>query len=181
MRGIAMVAHPDDCIIFAWSFMRNHGSISWDICYLTYDQHDARAQEIAGFWNKRNINTKFLGYIDDYRDLESGRCSFDTDRAAQDIRSSIQDFDLVLTHNQEGDYGHLHHRFVHDVVAGAHDRIVTFSPPDGSGDLYSVPMEDYDIAELPMHGSIIQGFHNTQHSNRYHVPESVRTLLKDRK
>lgn len=177
-RGLVMVAHPDDCIIFAWSFMYHHPDVSWSICYLTYGPDDARAQEIDRFWARRSVSTSFLGYIDDYRDLETGVCSFDTDEAARDITEILQRFDFVVTHDQHGDYGHLHHKFVHQAVSSCHDHVVTFAPVTSDGDRYEVPLTEYDVSELPMHGSIIRDFHRDQHVNRYHVPDSVRQMLE---
>ena len=78
MKAMAMVAHPDDCVIFAYSFIHHYPQFDWTVCYLTYTEHDARGCEFAKFWRARGVATNFLGYIDDYHDLETGVCSFDT-------------------------------------------------------------------------------------------------------
>jgi hypothetical protein len=53
MKAMAMVAHPDDCVIFAYSFMHHHKHLDWTVCYLTYTEQDARGREFAEFWQRR--------------------------------------------------------------------------------------------------------------------------------
>ena len=77
MKAMVMVAHPDDCVIFAYSFMHQYRQLDWTVCYLTYTESDARGHEFAEFWQRRGVATKFLGYVDDYRDIEANKISFD--------------------------------------------------------------------------------------------------------
>ena len=86
MKALCLVAHPDDCVIFAYSFMHNHPELHWTICYLTYTEQDPRGAELAEFWSRRRIPTQFLGYVDDYRDIENCRLSFDAGEAHQAIQ-----------------------------------------------------------------------------------------------
>ena len=39
-----IVAHPDDCVIFALSYIYNHPEHKWTIGYLTYTAQDPRGQ-----------------------------------------------------------------------------------------------------------------------------------------
>ena len=166
MKAMAVVAHPDDCVIFAYSYIHNHPEYAWTICYLTYQEWEIRAQEFRQFWNKRNITTIFLGYQDDYRDLETGIISFNTQQAQQEIGNIIKPYDLILTHDAQGDYGHLHHVFVHEATAD-HPHRVTFAGPGRGTVKYSVPHGTYSLDELPMHREIIAEFHQTTHVNEY--------------
>ena len=36
MKAVALVAHPDDCIIYASAYMDAHPEYSWTIVYLTH-------------------------------------------------------------------------------------------------------------------------------------------------
>lgn len=177
MRALAMVAHPDDCVIFAWSFMHHHAQLQWSISYLTYCAHDDRAQEMVQFWQDKNISLHFLGHVDDYHDLETGRCSFDMVAASQDIAQQCQKYDLILTHDHKGDYGHLHHKFVHDVVTQSHKNVVTFADSESGNAEYTIENPDYTA--LDIHRSIVQSFHTKAHRNRYHIPSSVHNLFKE--
>lgn len=169
MKALVMVAHPDDCVIFAYSYIYNHPGLDWTICYLTYSDWDDRAQEFRKFWNRRNIPTIFLGYVDNYRDIENLRISFDESQATKEISSLCARYDLLLTHNEQGDYGHIHHVFVNKSTAG-HPRRVLFAGPGQGNIKYSVPDNAYSLEELPMHREIIQGFHSQGHQNEYLTP-----------
>lgn len=166
MKALCMVAHPDDCVIFAYGFIHNHPEYEWTICYLTYTEQDARGREFADFWQRRNIKTKFLGYVDDWHDIENKQISFDTESAWIDIQSAIAGEDLVLTHNTEGEYGHLHHVFVNQASAN-HPNRVTFAGPGQGTVKYSIEPGIYSSDELPMHRDIIFGFHPHIHTNEY--------------
>jgi hypothetical protein len=147
--------------------MYNHPNYDWTVGYLTYTSNDARGQEMSAFWQRRGIPCVFLGYVDDYRDLESQQISFDTDSAREDIQALADRYDLVLTHDQQGDYGHLHHKFVYDCVQH-HPRLVTFANTSSGNVKFSVPVGAYDLSELPEHQHIIAGFFpNGVHQNNY--------------
>lgn len=178
MKAVAMVAHPDDCVIFAYSFMYHYSTLDWTVCYLTYTEHDSRGQELKNFWNCRNINTEFLGFVDDWHDIENNTISFDTGQAEQDIIQMIGQYDLVLTHDRNGDYGHLHHKFVHDVCVRFHPNVVTFAGPRHGNACYTVPKHAYSVDELPQHGKIVQDFHPVVHVNEYTVSDYIKKLLE---
>ena len=168
MKAVAMVAHPDDCVIFAYSFINHHSNYEWTICYLTYTEHDPRGREFAEFWNKRGITTKFLGYVDDWHDIENKKISFDTASATADIQKIIAEYDLVLTHNEEGDYGHLHHVFVNQATAN-HPNRVTFAGPGQGTVKYTIDLGAYSLDEFPLHSDVVASFHQHTHTNEYNI------------
>lgn len=150
-----MVAHPDDCIILAGGFIQRHSKfIDFDICYLTYSDNDDRAIELKNFWQQRNIQTRFLGYIDDYRDMERG-ISFDQTQAETHIRQVTQGHGLVLTHAEDGDYGHVHHKFVHKVVAETDVPKVYFSNTEAYNNKI-VEKSWYTLKEIPLHSDVVK-------------------------
>ena len=115
-RALLMVAHPDDCIIFGYPFLHNHPEFKWDIMYLTYFDKDDRAREVRAFWRKRNIDTYFLGNRDDYSYVKRDMLGFCSKEATAKIQYLAKGYKLILTHNEDGDYGHIHHKFVHECV-----------------------------------------------------------------
>lgn len=177
MKAIVMVAHPDDCIIFAYSFMYAHPNLDWTVCYLTYEADDYRGSELKAFWDKRGIDTKFLGYVDDWHDIENKQISFDQARAWIDIQEAVSGADIVLTHDANGDYGHLHHVLVHQAVADYHPNMVTFAGINKGTDKYTVPAGVYSFDELPEHGNVVAGFHQNGHENEYTIPDNVKVML----
>lgn len=167
MKALCAVAHPDDCVIFAYSYIHNHDEMDWTIAYLTYTAQDPRGAELAEFWQRRGIACVFLGYVDDYQDLESQQISFDTDLACNDLQELADHYDLVLTHDVNGDYGHLHHVFVHNCVRH-HPNLVTFAKPNSGTVTLTVPPGTYDLTELPQHRDIVASFFpDGQHRNNY--------------
>ena len=180
MKALALVAHPDDCVIFAYSFIHAHPELSWTVCHLTHTEDDygrQRATEIENFWNKRCVQTMSLGYNDDYRDNDNQRISFDSTKACAAIQRLCQDYDIVLTHNTDGDYGHIHHKFVYDCVPQDHHHVITFAQPGQGTDTYSIPDGLYSIDELPLLGKIVQGFHVKEHVNSYSISPATKILL----
>ena len=166
INALCMVAHPDDCVIFAYSYIHNHPEMNWTIGYLTYTEQDPRGAELAAFWRRRGIDTVFLGFEDHWHDNEQKQFTkWTEERAERACWELAKNFDLVLTHDEFGDYGHIHHVLVHNSVQW-HPRLVTFAPP-GQGTTYTVPAGTYNIDELPMHGEIVKSFHHSEHCNSY--------------
>ena len=167
MKALCLVAHPDDCVIFGLSYIHHHPEHDWTIGYLTYTYQDPRGAELAAFWQRRGIDTVFLGFEDHWHDNELKQFTrWTEERAERACWNLAKDFDLVLTHDQSGDYGHIHHVLVHNSVQW-HPHLVTFAPPGQGTVTHTVPLDTYKLDELPMHGDIIAGFHIIQHQNNY--------------
>lgn len=177
MKAMAMVAHPDDCVIFAYSFMHHCATFNWTVCYLTYTEQDARGREFADFWARRNIATKFLGFTDNWEYVKNGELGFDAKLATGAIKEAVADQDLILTHNHKGDYGHLHHKFICDVVCNNHTHVVCFAGPGQGNVKYTIESGTYSLDEFPLHRDIVVGFHQQQHANEYTVSKRVKNIL----
>jgi LmbE family N-acetylglucosaminyl deacetylase len=170
MKALCLVAHPDDCVIFALSYIHNHPELEWTIGYLTYTEQDSRGAELSEFWQRRGIDCVFLGFEDHWPDVQQKQFTqWSQQHATAACWNLAKDFDLVLTHDQHGDYGHIHHVLVHNSVQ-QHPHLVTFAPPGQGTVTYTVPEGTYSIDELPQHGSIIQSFHSEKHQNSYKEP-----------
>lgn len=170
MKALCLVAHPDDCVIFGYSYIHNHPELTWTIGYLTYTDLDSRGAEMCSFWRRRGIDTIFLGFEDHWHDQEQQQLTcWDLSYAEAKCWNLAKDYDLVLTHDEHGDYGHIHHRVVHDSVQ-RHHNLVTFAP-NGQGTVtLSIPPGTYSLNELPQHSSVIAGFHTLEHKNSYTEP-----------
>ena len=154
-KSLCLVAHPDDCIIFGYGYIMNNPS-DWVICYLTNNRKSARGLEIKNFWDKRKIETMFLEYLDLPSDRLFNTVSFDKKSAKQDIDIITSEFDLVLTHNSAGEYGHPHHKFINQAVE--HKNVIEFSYPNEGETMYWMPKTSYDLNLLPQHKSAIEHF-----------------------
>lgn len=181
VKAIAIVAHPDDCVIFAWPFIEAHSEFEWQIFYLTYNCQDPRGKEIRDYWDKRKVHTHFLGFEDDYQDQQTGSLTkWDGVHAALQIFSVINRYspDLILTHNSDGDYGHIHHILVSGAVTSFAVEIpkVYFASTFNYNTKYEVKVP-VCLDELPLHKSVIEGFQD-RNTGLYIVTEPAQQLLK---
>lgn len=179
MNALCMVAHPDDCVIFAYGLIHNYSKLDWTICYLTYTEKDPRGEEISKFWTRRNVRTQFLGNVDDWHDIENDSCSFDTVQAKVDIRELCENHSIVVTHDANGDYGHVHHKFVHSAVPLTHPNVIYFAPAGNGTHVYSLPAGAYALEELPLHRDIVAPFHDRGHINAYTIRPDTYQLIEN--
>jgi hypothetical protein len=176
MKAVCMVAHPDDCVIFAYQFIMEHSVWDWTICYLTYQQTDPRGAEISQFWERRVIPTKFCGMPDIWESVEKRELGFNSGDAEQWIRAVCDGADIILTHNEKGEYGHPHHKFIHRVTSFiAIPKVYFGSYPDYYNQLISTPTPPFDPSELPLHEEVIRGFDLT--SWKYYITPAAQKLL----
>ena len=175
LKAICVVAHPDDCVIFARPFIERYSEFEWTILYLTYSSYDPRAMEMTAYWQRRNVSTVNLGFADDYRDMENNLISFDAAQAQKEIFNISDKYDLVLTHNWDGDYGHIHHTFVSNSVHPVMKPKVYFAKYEQSNmECYSV--DDINLTELPLHRAVVSGFENIN-VGRYFADRTAQELL----
>ena len=179
MRAVALVAHPDDCVIFAWPFIEAHPEFEWTIIYLTYTFFDPRAKEITAYWTKRGIPVGFLGMPDDWQYVKNEELGFDPLIAKRDIINSASKYDLILTHYKDGDYGHIHHKFVNQVSQLIDKPKVYFASTFNYNTEYTV-IDSVAVDELPLHSEVIVGFQD-RNTGRYIVTPEAELILKKNK
>jgi hypothetical protein len=186
MKAICVVAHPDDCIIFAYAFIYNHPEYQWSIAFVTNSEFSERGKEITKFWNSRGINTMFLGYEDNVDDHWTNHAiSFDTVEANNKIQALVKDYDLILTHNKNGEYGHIHHVFVNSCL-NEFDNVVTFNHLRNFYKFkflnYNLPQTSYSLSEVPVHATVIKEFHKPNIFGNlyfeYNSPKDLTLLVK---
>lgn len=178
MRAVALVAHPDDCVIFAWPFIEAHPEFEWDIVYLTYTPWMPRAREMSAYWNKRNITTIFLGYNDEWDYVKQGELGFNGEQASIELSNISGKYDLILTHFEDGDYGHLHHKFVNQAARQNGVPKVYFASTFNYNTEYIVK-ETVAVDELPLHRNVIEEF-TDRNIGRYIVMPEAELILKQK-
>ena len=158
MRAYCVVAHPDDCVIFARPYIDNHPQYSWRIVYLTYQHLDQRAQEMTRYWIKRGVGVQFLGFIDDYTDQQTQQFNFWDPLAAEGVlQQAVEGASLILTHNADGDYGHIHHKLVHGALCQMDVPKVYFASTFNYNTRY-IAKGDLPLDEFPLHRDVIVQF-----------------------
>ena len=175
IKALCVVAHPDDCVIFARPFIEQYSEFEWTILYLTYSSYDPRAMEMTSYWRQRNVSTVNLGFADDYRDMENNLVSFNAEQAQREIFNISNNYDLLLTHNPDGDYGHIHHTFVSDSVQPVPKPKVYFAKYEQSN-IECCAASDINLTELPLHREVVSSFENIN-VGRYTAEQSARELL----
>ena len=158
MHAYCVVAHPDDCVIFARPYIDNHPEYSWSIVYLTYQHLDDRAQEMTRYWIKRGVGVQFLGFIDDYKDQQTQQFNFWDPLAAEGVlQQAVEGAALILTHNADGDYGHIHHKLVHGALCQMDVPKVYFASTFNYNTRY-IAKGDLPLDEFPLHRDVIVQF-----------------------
>jgi len=175
LTALCVVAHPDDCVIFARPFIEQYSEFEWTILYLTYSSYDPRAMEMTSYWRQRNVSTVNLGFADDYRDMENNLVSFNAEQAQREIFNISSKYDLLLTHNPDGDYGHIHHTFVNNSVHPVPKPKVYFAKYEQSN-MECCAAGDINLTELPLHREVVSGFENIN-VGRYAADQAARELL----
>jgi hypothetical protein len=175
LTALCVVAHPDDCVIFARPFIEQYSEFEWTILYLTYHSYDPRAMEMTAHWRRRNVSTVNLGFTDDYRDMKNNLVSFNVEQAQREIFNISSRYDLILTHNADGDYGHIHHTFVSDSVQPVPKPKVYFAKYEQSN-MECCATSDINLTELPLHREVVSGFENIN-VGRYVADQLAQELL----
>ena len=175
MKAICVVAHPDDCVIFARPFIDHYSTWSWTILYLTYTAEESRAKEMHAYWKARQIPTVHLGFVDTYLDMENNKISFNEEQAKRELKNISSRYDLILTHNPDGDYGHIHHKFVSGAVSENNKPIVYFANWEQQN-LELRTSNTLNLDQFPLHKDVISGFQDLN-LGRYFVTDSAKQLL----
>ena len=153
MKALVLVAHPDDCVIWAKAYMDAHPEHSWTITYLTHWRFHKRGRELGKYWRKRSVPVRFLGFKDHGRDLGLGGLhTWSEKEAVRVLQRATEGYDLILTHGEEGEYGHPHHCVIHQAVKDLPQAKVYFSlePTD-----IAFPVK-IELDELPRHRESIK-------------------------
>lgn len=176
MKALMMVAHPDDCVIFGHLFYDKHRDLDWHICYLTYDRDHPRSLPYQDYWRGRGVGTTWLGFPDLWGSVKQGHLGFDRDAAIYAIRSQLEGYDLVLTHNSQGEYGHPHHLLIHEAVSSMDKPAVWFgSYPNICNEIIKTSEPLFDPALFPMDEAVIRGF-DLMISTYFITPEAESVL-----
>ncbi len=111
---LMIVAHPDDEMLWGGAELLENNYV---VLCITRGYDDVRRAEFESVMKE----TGDIGIILSYPDKIYSKRSdwrFCTDNIIKDIRTVIdyKKWDKVVTHNAEGEYGHIHHKKVHSFV-----------------------------------------------------------------
>ena len=70
---------------------------------------------------------------------------------------ACRDADLILTHNADGDYGHIHHKVVHEAVSKMATEQVYFASTFNYNTRY-IAKDNLPLDQFPLHRDVIEQF-----------------------
>ena len=114
-RALLVVAHPDDETIFSGGLILSSAGTRWTIvCCIPENAQRRReflkACQLLAVKSGSHVEPVVLELAPGARGL------IDREKLAERLESYTTGFDIVFTHNREGEYGHPNHKIVHRVV-----------------------------------------------------------------
>lgn len=111
---LMITAHPDDEVIWGGGHLMDKG---YFVVVITNGKNPIRKKEFEAVLESSGNN----GIILDYPDKSFGvRSNWKTvrDDISEDIKKvmNYKDWELIVTHNKNGEYGHIHHQMTHEIV-----------------------------------------------------------------
>lgn len=107
---LMIVAHPDDESLFGGEALTSSGG--WTVVSVTSAGNPVRRAEFTAAMSKAGANWIMLDHADH---LTNGNFA---PRLREQLASIVAEapYELVVTHNERGEYGHAQHRAVHRIV-----------------------------------------------------------------
>ena len=99
LKRVALVAHPDDETLWGAGLLLRH---DWTVICCTVPYHDpVRAEKFKDACAVLGARPVLLGH---------------PERAGLIPIPDLSEYDLILTHNEAGEYGHVQHKELHNAV-----------------------------------------------------------------
>lgn len=116
ITNIMFVAHPDDDSLWGGSHLLKDGEKYLVVC-ITCGVDKSRVAEFENAMSITRSKYIMLGWPDK---TNGEKDNWDTSRDGikEDVKNilALKDWDLVVTHNPEGEYGHIHHKMTSSIV-----------------------------------------------------------------
>lgn len=110
-KALIIVAHPDDETIWMGGFILKHKNWDWTILSLCRKHDKDRApkfKKVCNFYKAKS-------FMDNLND--TNRKPANIERIIKKIKKHIKNnYDLIFTHNSNGEYGHIRHKEAHQAV-----------------------------------------------------------------
>ena len=152
IKRLMIVAHPDDETIFGGGHLLQD---KYTVVCVTCGKVEYRVKEFEEVLSKTDDDYIMLGYTD--RENLTGPIS-NWNNEYNEIYNSLSeiinstDWDLIVTHNPDGEYGHIHHIKTSEIVSRIADKNKLYyfghwyrngsNGPRISDDLYNVKIQE---------------------------------------
>lgn len=113
-KKLMIVAHPDDETLWGGSHLLEDDYL---VVCITCRQNRTRIKEFKKVMKKTNDQYIMLGYPDKILGIRSN-WKQEENQIYNDIEKimSLKNWDFIVTHNEEGEYGHIHHIKTNQIV-----------------------------------------------------------------
>lgn len=146
VERVMIVAHPDDELLWGGKHLLEEDYL---VVSLTGGNDKTRRAEFEAVLAATGDKGLILSYPDKIGRRRSGWGFWRTDIEA-DIAAILQykDWKLVVSHNEQGEYGHPHHVMTHESVAGEYKRTGCRASLYWFGRYYVDDKVPYDLPEM---------------------------------
>lgn len=114
INKLMIVAHPDDELLWGGAHLIKDDYL---VVCITCGTRKDRVKEFVNVMNETHDKYIMLGYPDK---TNGARDNWDTVRAdiIKDITAilALKDWELIVTHNPDGEYGHIHHQMTSSIT-----------------------------------------------------------------
>lgn len=111
---LMIIAHPDDDILWGGKELIENDYL---VVCITCGSDERRVREFESVMGETGDKYVMLGYPDKTKGERDNWDSF-YDEIIEDIKNiyALKKWDTVLTHNPDGEYGHIHHKMTDEIV-----------------------------------------------------------------
>lgn len=122
--NLMIVAHPDDETL--WGFNDLDKKKFLVVC-VTCGRNRIREREIETAMKMTDDKLISLGYTDKFLKRRSHwKFSYNNIEYDLDTIIKMKKWNMIVTHNKDGEYGHMHHKMVHDMVSDIHPQNLSY-------------------------------------------------------
>ncbi len=154
-QKLMIVAHPDDDVIWGGGHLLDG---DYFVVCITNGRNDTRKPEFEKMLSQSGNS----GYILEYPDKVAGERD-DWKQVWDKIESDLErlmkckNWDLIVTHNKDGEYGHQHHKYTHSIVTEIYNDNKLEAPLFCFGTYYSKDkLPDHESKMIKMYDKQIE-------------------------
>ena len=115
---LMITAHPDDEVLWGGGHLMDG---DYFVVVLTNGKNKVRHNEFESVIKESGNKGIILDYPDKaFGERDDWSAVYDKITADVNTVMSYKDWELVVTHNKKGEYGHIHHKMTHDIVTEVH-------------------------------------------------------------
>lgn len=122
--SLMIVAHPDDETLWGFKELQTHNCL---VVCVTCGSNKVREDEIERVLKFTDDKLISLGYTDKFLGHRS-RWEHEYKRIESDLERimNLKDWKRIVTHNAEGEYGHIHHKMIHEMLLDIHPKNLNY-------------------------------------------------------